>query len=91
MTSSSSDSSLEKVDLQGAKDMEMHRDSKVATSGVEMAEKTVSRDDLESASLPPVDRGHQAWLFLAGCYVMEFLVFGTELSSTHFQALETDA
>jgi hypothetical protein len=28
-------------------------------------------------SLPPVDGGVQAWLFLAGCYVMELLVFGT--------------
>jgi hypothetical protein len=32
--------------------------------------------DARFSDLPPVDRGHAAWLFLAGCYVMEALVFG---------------
>src|SRR6266566_8064735 len=27
-------------------------------------------------SLPPVDRGKQAWLFLAACWAVEALVFG---------------
>lgn len=41
---------------------------------------TSSNDDAESncsSNLPPVDGGAQAWLFLAGCFVMEALVFGT--------------
>jgi hypothetical protein len=42
------------------------------------AEKNVSgTEDARFSELPPVDRGHAAWLFLAGCYVMEALVFGT--------------
>jgi hypothetical protein len=42
------------------------------------AEKNVSEtEDARFSNLPPVDRGHAAWLFLAGCYVMEALVFGT--------------
>lgn len=30
-------------------------------------------------SLPPVDRGKQAWMFLAACWAVEALVFGEQL------------
>jgi hypothetical protein len=30
-------------------------------------------------SLPPVDRGKQAWLFLAGAFMIEALVWGESL------------
>lgn len=30
-------------------------------------------------SLPPVDRGKDAWLFLAACFVVEALVWGKSL------------
>lgn len=56
--------------------MEMHHDHSVAASDIEMAEKIISPTEADP-SLPPVDGGTQAWLFLAGCYVMEALVFGT--------------
>jgi hypothetical protein len=81
--SSSSDSSIEKVNEHREKEMQTQQDSKATTPDVEMAEKTPSQTDAQSASLPPVDRGHQAWLFLAGCYVMEALVFGTPLNHSH--------
>lgn len=31
----------------------------------------------EDLSLPPADHGTAAWLFLAGCFWLEFLVWGT--------------
>lgn len=31
---------------------------------------------LHEFSLPPVDRGKDAWLFLAACFVIEALVWG---------------
>lgn len=31
---------------------------------------------LQEFSLPPVDRGKDAWLFLAACFVMEALIWG---------------
>lgn len=30
----------------------------------------------EESSLPPVDRGRDAWLFLAACWVVEAITFG---------------
>jgi len=34
---------------------------------------------LHEFSLPPVDRGKDAWLFLAACFVVEALVWGKSL------------
>jgi hypothetical protein len=44
------------------------------------AEKALTHTISTDPALPPVDRGAQAWLFLAGCYVMEMLVFGMRLN-----------
>jgi hypothetical protein len=33
-------------------------------------------DGHEMPSLPPVDRGKDAWLFLAACFMIEALVWG---------------
>jgi len=32
--------------------------------------------NVDESSLPPVDRGKDAWLFLAACWVVELLIFG---------------
>jgi hypothetical protein len=57
--------------------MDLAHEQKRATSDAEMAEKVVYPTEPESSSLPPADGGIQAWLFLAGCSMMELLVFGT--------------
>jgi hypothetical protein len=74
---SSSDPSLEKVDFHSEQKMDVEQKQEFATTDAEMGEKTVSppQGERESSSLPPTDGG-QAWLFLAGCYMMELLVFG---------------
>ncbi len=36
---------------------------------------------LDESTLPPVDGGKDAWLFLAACFVVEALVWGTYLAS----------
>ncbi|KAF2176513.1 hypothetical protein K469DRAFT_606931 [Zopfia rhizophila CBS 207.26] len=41
--------------------------------------------DLDESSLPPVDRGKDAWLFLSACWVVELLVFGFGFSFGVFQ------
>jgi hypothetical protein len=56
--------------------MDSIQEEKVTSADAAMAEQGVSQT-MDDPSLPPVDRGAQAWLFLAGCYVMEMLVFGT--------------
>lgn len=33
----------------------------------------------QDRSLPPVDGGKDAWLFLAGCFTIEMLLWGTLL------------
>ena len=39
--------------------------------------KSASASDDELTTLPPADRGKGAWMFLAGCFVFEALVWGT--------------
>jgi hypothetical protein len=56
--------------------MAVPKDQKPATTDAEMAEKVTSSTE-SGSSLPPLDGGLQAWLFLAGCYMIELLVFGT--------------
>lgn len=49
----------------------------------------VDSSDQASATelnLPPVDRGKQAWLFLAACWVVEALTFGEHLPITDVSA-----
>lgn len=36
---------------------------------------------LDESTLPPVDGGKDAWLFLAACFVVEALVWGTSLAT----------
>jgi hypothetical protein len=40
-------------------------------------------------SLPPVDGGKQAWLFLAACWVVEAFVFGESSSRTDISFLDS--
>jgi hypothetical protein len=84
---SPSDPSFNQTKLHEKQTMEIHQDRKPATTDAEVAEKVVSATQSESL-LPHVDRGLQAWLFLAGCYMMELLVFGThndQASSLYYQ------
>jgi hypothetical protein len=69
-------SSLEKINLRDKSSMDSIQEEKVTSADAAMAEQGVSQT-MDDPSLPPVDRGAQAWLFLAGCYVMEMPVFGT--------------
>lgn len=43
-----------------------------------------SINDRAEFSLPPVDRGKDAWMFLAACFVMEALVWGKKIQKTVF-------
>lgn len=55
-------------------------------------EGTVNDDDTpreEEQELPPMDRGMDAWLFLAACFAMEALVWGFAFSYGIFQAYYT--
>jgi hypothetical protein len=79
---SSSEPALGKADVHSEPKMGIQHDQMLATADAEVAEKVSSQTDPESEVLPPVDGGIQAWLFLAGCYMMELLVFGTLNSST---------
>lgn len=55
---------------------------KAAESNYNSDDTVVFRDDesppdgTTEFSLPPVDRGKDAWLFLAACFVLEALVWG---------------
>ena len=81
------DPSFNQTELHEKQTMATHQDRKPATTDADVAEKVVSATQSES-SLPPVDGGLQAWLFLAGCYMMELLLFGTyndQVSSLYYQ------
>jgi hypothetical protein len=56
----------------------------VVSAEPEKDENIVLKTHGSSPSLPPVDGGIHAWLFLAGCYVMEALVFGKMVKSALF-------
>jgi hypothetical protein len=74
---SSSESNLEKSALGEVQGMQIHPDRKIVTTHPGMAEKLDLETGAQSLSLPPIDHGIQAWLFLAGSFTMEMLVFGT--------------
>lgn len=38
---------------------------------------------LAEFSLPPADHGKDAWLFLAGCFIVEVLVWGKQNLTSH--------
>ncbi len=52
----------------------------INTASDELNSKSFVLPTAASSSLPPVDRGYRAWLFLAACYVNEALVFGAQSS-----------
>jgi hypothetical protein len=64
------------------KEMHSHNDHKVAFTNANLTEKATFEPEAPPSSHPPIDHGIQAWLFLAGCYVMEMLVFGMDTSTT---------
>jgi hypothetical protein len=73
----SPDTVLEKGGIVGNKEMNTTQERGVATADPGVAEKAFSNtDEANTLDLPPVDGGYKAWLFLAGCFVMETLVFG---------------
>jgi hypothetical protein len=82
-TTSSSDPSITKANFHSEQKMDFEHEQKLAIADAEMGEKVVSPTEPESSSLPPADGGIQAWLFLAGCYMMELLVFGTYDSNVY--------
>ncbi|KAK4935188.1 hypothetical protein LTR10_023719 [Elasticomyces elasticus] len=60
-----------------------------ASSEVEMPELDPNRygvdqqsatSEARAASLPPADRGRSAWMFLAGCFIIEMLLWGFPFS-----------
>jgi hypothetical protein len=71
------DTSLQKIDLSDDSHVERTQNENISIVDVE---KALTQTISTKPSLPPVDRGAQAWLFLAGCYVMEMLVFGMYLN-----------
>ena len=42
-------------------------------------------DDQQEFSLPPVDKGKDAWLFLVTCFLVEAIVWGKHTSSTFLE------
>jgi hypothetical protein len=62
----------------------------VVSADPEKDENMVLKTHGSSLSLPPVDGGIHAWLFLAGCYVMEALVFGKRVQCALFYPLIID-
>ena len=48
-----------------------------ASSDFELASRGEDAPELGHVSLPPVDGGKVAWLFLAAAFVVEALVWGT--------------
>jgi hypothetical protein len=75
--------SIAKADFYSEQKMDFEHEQKLAIADAEMAEKINPPTEPESSPLPPVDGGIQAWLFLAGCYMMELLVFGTYDSNVY--------
>ena len=57
--------------------------------GCELREETLTEDGdlqpVQSQSLPPVDSGKAAWLFLLGCFVIELVLWGFPFSFGVFQ------
>ena len=55
----------------------------------ELREATLTDDGdlqpVQSQSLPPVDSGKAAWLFLLGCFVIELVLWGFPFSFGVFQ------
>ena len=43
---------------------------------IELQDEGVAQSEREQIALPPVDKGYQAWLLLAGCFVINVLIWG---------------
>lgn len=41
----------------------------------------ITTDEIEQVTLPPTDRGKEAWLVLAGCSLIQIPVWGTSSRS----------
>ena len=48
----------------------------VDENNIELQETQISESGREQVALPPVDGGYQAWLLLAGCFIINVLVWG---------------
>ena len=44
---------------------------------------SVSTSDTVQLAIPPADHGKAAWLFLAGCFLAEGLIWGRDPSQNH--------
>lgn len=51
--------------------------SRSGTIEVDSGIEGIDQSTVESNSLPPPDRGPQAWLYLLGAFVVETLIWGT--------------
>jgi hypothetical protein len=64
------------TDATSAIELQRFNDSPRATSSEGRAEDGTAGMGHEMPSLPPVDGGKDAWLFLAACFMIEALVWG---------------
>ncbi|KAL4919608.1 MFS general substrate transporter [Aspergillus aurantiobrunneus] len=69
-----------------------HSASNEAEKGVHTPEPTEATHlSHDPHAYPPIDRGKDAWLFLAACFVMEALVWGFAFTYGVFQAYYTES
>ncbi|KAI0430435.1 MFS general substrate transporter [Xylaria sp. FL1042] len=62
-----------------------HDDARSPVESLEQEVNDNNRDGNPEFSLPPVDGGREAWLFLAACFVVDALIWGYTLSFGVFQ------
>ena len=48
----------------------------LGNTAIELQDAQISQSEREQVSLPPADGGYQAWLVLAGCFVINVLIWG---------------
>ena len=51
-------------------------DGHIGLSAAVIQPMVLDGEDLQTRTMPPVDGGRDAWLVLAGCFVLEALVWG---------------
>lgn len=78
---SSSSTSAKTVFEQVDSSQSTHRDLDVETVN--------EPEDSSSTSIPPADGGKGAWMFLAGCFIFEALVWGKSISLKHHLSQKT--
>lgn len=57
-----------------------HNSESTRQSDIELQDLQTTHSEREQVSLPPADGGYQAWLLLAGCFVINVLIWGFAFS-----------